>query len=780
MPEDIDEEIKKYTTKLLGKSHPKHNKRQRKHITWKATTTFIFDPKSTPSTRYTTTPSSGTTPSSKSLHTDTPIGLAPVLVHDNSVNTTRFHDTPVNTNPSHTDHSLKTALETTTSSTAHQANNTPWWPKHVSSIISNIILFDERPDPPLFMFELTEEAANKNFCVLKRFEMNLETAIDAQQNSPVGYGSEFRPIHILKPLLQHHPYWNHIQRLLSKGSDWPLSPIDEQQRQVDLKEAIAFGNHKGAETNTSLLTTLIEDDVTHGHLLPLPLGKIHRIPGAIISPMNIIQQDTIDESGNTIPKYRLTHDQSFVMSGSNSSVNSRLDKSKLAPCIFGWVTRRLLNWIVAARRKHPTRRILATKVDFKAAYRRCHLHHRTAVQSCSQLPDRQIALLALRLTFGGAACPFEWSIISEMICDLCTEITHDDNWDPDTLKSPSQHLVPPPSFLPDDIPFEEGKELAINLNVSDKGTHKMYLDDIIGLCIDLPDTSNIKRSQAAPLLAIHSCSRPIHDQEPLPRDPMESTNKLKAESNLSEVKIILGWRWDLRSLIISLPVNKFIAWTATIVDMIKTQQTKTTALESTIGRLSHLALILPFVHHFLSRIRELHTMAKRRNRQNITIPPSCLDDLHLFLFLLQKAKDGINMNILVYRKPTHVYRSDSCPAGLGGYSADGHAWRFYLPPNLLSRASNNLLEHLAAVITPWIDIINGRIQPNDCALSMTDSTTSAGWLRKSNFREEIDPLQASIRITVAREHARRYMNLGIQDFSQWFPGKENNVADSLS
>ena len=41
-------------------------------------------------------------------------------------------------------------------------------------------------------------------------------------------------------------------------------------------------------------------------------------------------------------------------------------------------------------------------------------------------------------------------------------------------------------------------------------------------------------------------------------------------------------------------------------------------------------------------------------------------------------------------------------------------------------------------------------------------------------------VQASVRIHVAREHARRYMNLGIRDYSQWFPGKENNVADALS
>ena len=69
----------------------------------------------------------------------------------------------------------------------------------------------------------------------------------------------------------------------------------------------------------------------------------------------------------------------------------------------------------------------------------------------------------------------------------------------------------------------------------------------------------------------------------------------------------------------------------------------------------------------------------------------------------------------------------------------------------------------------------------DCALSMTDSTTSEGWLRKTNFHEDSeDPAQSSTRIQVARDHAKRYLDLVIKDYSQWFPGEENVVADSLS
>jgi hypothetical protein len=64
---------------------------------------------------------------------------------------------------------------------------------------------------------------------------------------------------------------------------------------------------------------------------------------------------------------------------------------------------------------------------------------------------------------------------------------------------------------------------------------------------------------------------------------------------------------------------------------------------------------------------------------------------------------------------------------------------------------------------------------------MTDSSTSEGWLRKTNFIEDgEDPIQATIRLEVARLHASHYLSHGVREYSQWFPGSENPVADALS
>ena len=151
------------------------------------------------------------------------------------------------------------------------------------------------------------------------------------------------------------------------------------------------------------------------------------------------------------------------------------------------------------------------------------------------------------------------------------------------------------------------------------------------------------------------------------------------------------------------------------------------------------------------------------------------------LYFLEKAKTGIDMNLLVFRKLVKVYRSKSCPAGMWGYSSDGYAWRWCIPEDLKFRASNNLLEHLGSIITPWIDMHLGRLQKGDCFLSMPDSTTSEGSSNKSKFSKlGEDPVQAVVRSEVCRDDAKWKLGFGVKDYSQWFPGDQSEVADALS
>jgi hypothetical protein len=111
----------------------------------------------------------------------------------------------------------------------------------------------------------------------------------------------------------------------------------------------------------------------------------------------------------------------------------------------------------------------------------------------------------------------------------------------------------------------------------------------------------------------------------------------------------------------------------------------------------------------------------------------------------------------------------------------GFAWRLELQEQYHFCASNSLFKFIALIITPWIDMMAKCIQPRDCVLSMTDSTTSTGWLKQTNFSEEaIDPIKVTIHLKVARKHASLFIHHNIKGYLQWFLGKKNNVADTLS
>ena len=89
-----------------------------------------------------------------------------------------------------------TVLETRT--------DTKVWPadsimlKTIESILTHESHCLEAPE---FCFEMTLEAAEKNFLVLKRHGFDLSKAIKDQSNTPVGYGSESRKPRLLSPLL---------------------------------------------------------------------------------------------------------------------------------------------------------------------------------------------------------------------------------------------------------------------------------------------------------------------------------------------------------------------------------------------------------------------------------------------------------------------------------------------------------------------------------------------------------------------------------------------------
>jgi hypothetical protein len=556
----------------------------------------------------------------------------------------------------------------------------------------------------LFSFKNTDEAKKINASILQHHNWDITKAIEAQPNSIVSFGSEFRSTKELEQLLFFHPLWTSLKEILINGATFPLHTITREERFIDLDFHVSRGNHKSAIENQVALAQIIEDDIMKGYALPLPLDIIKQIPNASLAPLGCIDQDTINDRGEHVQNFRMTHDQSFP-GPSSHSVNIRVIKESLPHCTYSFALLRLLHYIISVRERHPGTKIFISKFDLDSAYRRCHLSGETAPECLTIYKDT--LLMALRMTFGGSPCPSMWGLISETITDVCNTLIQCTSWDYQNFYDELSDSIPNPISLLDNPPFTLVRELSVKIPTNDLGKVDVFINDNIVITPDIGD--NTMRVLRAIPLAIHSMSRPVDNSEDIPRVDIISTKKLKAEGTFEEVKIVLGWEINTRNLLISLPADKYKRWTEDINRMITSSKTSHDSLESTIGRLNHVAGIMPMLRHFLGRLR--HALFRSSKHKWTKFRLCKVADLHICLQMLDYAKKGILINNIVFQKPNVFYRSDASEFGIGGYNLiSGLAWRFELPIKLRLRTTLNSLEFLASIITIWIDMIHNRIR----------------------------------------------------------------------
>jgi hypothetical protein len=116
---------------------------------------------------------------------------------------------------------------------------------------------------------------------------------------------------------------------------------------MDLEHALEYGNHKSAENHIDTLLSHVKKEITKGWIVPLLPSHAKLIPNAMISPMGVVSQSTINDRGEIIPSNRVTHDLSFPGRSSGLSVNSRTQMEMLEPCQYGHMLVRTIHYIVA-------------------------------------------------------------------------------------------------------------------------------------------------------------------------------------------------------------------------------------------------------------------------------------------------------------------------------------------------------------------------------------------------------------------------------------------------
>ena len=511
--------------------------------------------------------------------------------------------------------------------------------------------------------------------------MNLGALIAAHQDSTLGYGSEFRSVTELTPLLGRHPNFVMLAEYLTSGMPYLFSrEIDSDTKLDELETLIRRGNHKSAQDETERVVLLLGKDVRYGFSVPLPTRLVSAISGAAVQPLGIAKQWTVMPDGSRTAKFRLTQDLSFSSSkgGLPRAINARVDMGMYPEMTYGWCLPRILHYIISLRTHHPGTIILISKYDYSDAYRRMAHSADAAKQTIAVVG--LVAYLALRLTYGGSPNPPAWCMFSEMVTDLANELTRCLRWDPEVTFSPAQPMAPEPKLLPSQIPLAQARKMSVLVPRTDGGIVDGFIDDLISVFLDSP-RNRIRHTQAVPL-AMHPTSRPHagQEREPLPRREILSQAKLEAEGSPSEVQIVLGWRIDTRRLLISLPEDKFRAWSEDVTRIWNTVGRCLRAeVESLVGRLNHTAGVIPQARHFLGRIRQALGPSDGKRRRHSTLSGEARKDLELWESFLESAAAGIPINILVTRQPNVICWSDACPYGIGGYSLTGRAWRIRIP-----------------------------------------------------------------------------------------------------
>ena len=70
---------------------------------------------------------------------------------------------------------------------------------------------------------------------------------------------------------------------------------------------------------------------------------------------------------------------------------------------------------------------------------------------------------------------------------------------------------------------------------------------------------NLQRVIAAPSAVMHAIAHQVEGEVFVPRQDFIADDKNEAEGAPEEIKIVLGWQINTRSLLVSLPFHKFKA-----------------------------------------------------------------------------------------------------------------------------------------------------------------------------------------------------------------------------
>ncbi len=160
-------------------------------------------------------------------------------------------------------------------------------------------------------FDFSMEAAQHNATLLRDIDCDLQRFCPDQAGTTLAFGSEFRPVEQLRPLLRQHPGFDELAEILVTGMPHRCSrEITEAEREREVLAMLTRGNHKSAQDEPEIVEQLLSKDAVHGFSMVTPTELVPPIPNAMVQPVGLAKQWTLDEEGNRKVKHRITQDLS--------------------------------------------------------------------------------------------------------------------------------------------------------------------------------------------------------------------------------------------------------------------------------------------------------------------------------------------------------------------------------------------------------------------------------------------------------------------------------------
>ena len=91
---------------------------------------------------------------------------------------------------------------------------------------------------------------------MKKDRYDFTKALRREKGSIMEYGSEFREVGKLKPLMWDHKHWKIMSTIMSEGVRYSLEDLPEKTRKTYLTYMMARGNHKSAADSENMPTLL--------------------------------------------------------------------------------------------------------------------------------------------------------------------------------------------------------------------------------------------------------------------------------------------------------------------------------------------------------------------------------------------------------------------------------------------------------------------------------------------------------------------------------------------